>query len=393
MASIRLIGITALTLTSLISLIQCPYSKVEESFNLQATHDLYYNGITPALRQDSLVEYDHLQYPGVVPRTFFGPLVITTALRILSFALQPFVKLGNHPTLIQFLARLILLLFNLHAHYRLAKAANEKFGNKKNFGLGGWFLILTACQFHIPFYASRMLPNSFALGIITHSYADWLNSNISRSVVLMVFCTAVFRCDVLILLFTFGLTLLIRREISIVEAIKTGLSTVLASIVLTVPFDTIMWQRPLWPEGEVLLFNTVENKSSDYGISPWYWYFAKALPKGLMLTIFFIPFAFVRIPERIAGFKVRWLDLEGLPYILPIIGYVGLYSILPHKEIRFIFISFPMFNIMASKGLTRIHEASKTNLILMVGNTSKKENNVSFMPKLLTRTLYLVAWV
>ncbi len=52
------------------SLLVCPHSKVEESFQLQATHDLFYHGIGPAIRQSLLGEsnttlpYDHLQYPG-----------------------------------------------------------------------------------------------------------------------------------------------------------------------------------------------------------------------------------------------------------------------------------------------------------------------------------------
>jgi hypothetical protein len=37
----------------------------------------------------------------------------------------------------------------------------------------------------------------------------------------------------------------------------------------------------LYPEGEVLFFNTVENRSSEWGVSPWHWYITNALPKVL----------------------------------------------------------------------------------------------------------------
>ena len=35
----------------------------------------------------------------------------------------------------------------------------------------------------------------------------------------------------------------------------------------------------LWPEGVVLFFNTVENKSSQWGVMSTHWYFSNALPK------------------------------------------------------------------------------------------------------------------
>ena len=83
-----------LFLTSFLALYTCPHSKVEESFGIQATHDLYYFGITPSWRSfiderrsscvilqedgtttdtcsaqidddvDDILPYDHLQYPG-----------------------------------------------------------------------------------------------------------------------------------------------------------------------------------------------------------------------------------------------------------------------------------------------------------------------------------------
>lgn len=76
-----------LFITSILALLTCPHSKVEESFNLQATHDLFYHGVEPAwqlynhkslyqacaagageegtcINDDISLPYDHLQFPG-----------------------------------------------------------------------------------------------------------------------------------------------------------------------------------------------------------------------------------------------------------------------------------------------------------------------------------------
>ncbi|KAG6839417.1 hypothetical protein H0H87_000867, partial [Tephrocybe sp. NHM501043] len=52
-----------------------PYTKVEESFNLHATHDVISYGMKPG----ALSNYDHNTFPGAVPRTFIGSVLLASS--------------------------------------------------------------------------------------------------------------------------------------------------------------------------------------------------------------------------------------------------------------------------------------------------------------------------
>lgn len=54
-----------------------PYTKVEESFNIQAAHDILTYGVPSSHAAVKInTYYDHMTFRGAVPRTFVGALVL-----------------------------------------------------------------------------------------------------------------------------------------------------------------------------------------------------------------------------------------------------------------------------------------------------------------------------
>ena len=69
-------------------LLVSPYTKVEESFNMQATHDILTYGVpTTNVRAKFEVLFDHMSFPGAVPRTFIGAICLAGAGRPLLWLL------------------------------------------------------------------------------------------------------------------------------------------------------------------------------------------------------------------------------------------------------------------------------------------------------------------
>ena len=388
-------------------IIICPYNKVEESFNIQATHDLYYIGLQPAVQRlvqnndnqhfgnltkipfvhrilttmldittlsatttispsNATLPYDHLQYPGVVPRTFIGPFIISWICYIIRtiivFVINLFsfgnstgdklIDISNHPYIIQFLSRLLLLLFNVVQFFNMVTSIDhlvDTVGRLKSpFSssssgpskvsqssattndindmhlqhpphsmIGTYLIIITGCQFHLLYYYSRMLPNTFACIFTLRSYYHWIKAiairyqssqNLDRSrktsksttwysqhhvmemigaMIDLTLATMIFRCDCVLLLGTVGLTWIITRQLTFLQGITIGIFTVsvnaFCSLITILPLDSILWQRFVWAEGEVFYYNTILNKSSNWGVSAWHWYFTSALPKALLL--------------------------------------------------------------------------------------------------------------
>ncbi|KAL6505856.1 dolichyl-P-Man:Man(7)GlcNAc(2)-PP-dolichol alpha-1,6-mannosyltransferase [Orobanche hederae] len=345
-----------------------PYTKVEESFNIQAMHDILYH-------QHHIEKYDHLEFPGVVPRTFIGSLLVSTLASpfVLAASLLQFQKIYSLYAVRLVLGFMILLSLRF---FRIQI--------RKNFGsqVEAFFVILIAIQFHMLFYCTRPLPNIFAFGLVNLAYGYWLQKRFYAALNSMVFATIVFRCDILLLVSPLGLELLLSRSISLRKAVISCLIAAFSCIGLTVLVDSVMWWKLLWPELEVFWFNSVLNRSSEWGMpqdfviysikmrtcffqiaiysQAFHWYFTSALPRSLL----------VAYPLFVLGLL---LDRRIMFYAIPVLSFVTLYSKLPHKELRFIISSLPIFNLSAAIAAARIYNNRKKSLwkylnIVMMGS-------------------------
>ncbi|KAK8492832.1 hypothetical protein V6N12_009714 [Hibiscus sabdariffa] len=309
-----------------------PYTKVEESFNIQAMHDILYH-------RHRLDNYDHLEFPGVVPRTFIGALLVSILASPIVLAMQ-LLHLPKIYSLV--IVRLALGCIILSTLRFLRIQVRNKFGHQVEV----FFVIFTAVQFHVLFYCSRALPNILAMGVVNLAYGHWLKGNFYAALNYLVFATTIFRCDIVLLLGPLGLEFLLTKSISIWRALKCCTLTTLLCIGLTVLVDSIMWKRFLWPEFEVFWFNSVLNRSSEWGTHSIHWYFSSALPRSLLAAY----------PLFMLGVL---LDRRLLPLVLPALSFVVLYSKLPHKELRFIISSVPIFNLSAAVAASRIYNNRK----------------------------------
>lgn len=316
-----------------------PYSKVEESFNLHATHDVLMYGVTPS----SLHLYDHFVFPGAVPRTFLGSILLAWAtspvLHIASLIGKTLSKAD-----IQTIARLVLCSMNAAGLCLLRRAVSRRFGRPTGF----LYTLLTISQFHVPFWMGRTLPNMFAL--LPVNLASYLLVNrapnapkpsptqFRTAIMLLVFTAVVFRAEVALLLGPIALLALIQGSTSFPALIKAGLVSGILSLALTVSVDSYFWDRAfLWPEFNGIYFNVFEGKSSEWGTSPPLTYVTAFLPK---LTLGALPLS---ILGAIIDSRVRQI-------MLPCLAFVGLISCLGHKEWRFIVYIVPLINIGAARG-------------------------------------------
>ena len=277
-----------------------------------------------------------------MPRTFLGAL----GLGYLSFPFYSlFLSLGFTKLCGIYIVRSVLATINSFAFAFLRRAVASKFGEDT-----GLALYLVVCsQFHLPFYMSRTLPNTYALVVCTVATACWLLEKRDLSLGLVTFAGVCFRCDLVLLAIPMGVTILLSQRQHLVRSVAVVLGWFVCGVGLSLAVDSFFWQRLVWPELEVLLFNTVENRSSEWGTSPWHWYFTSALPRILMGEVLLVLCGLFMRPVGKQFIDSRLTSIAAL-----VLSFTALYSCLPHKELRFLFPIMPGLAVLAAVGLIKL---------------------------------------
>ncbi|KAK9474507.1 Alg9-like mannosyltransferase family-domain-containing protein [Dipodascopsis tothii] len=301
-----------------------PYTKVEESFNMQAIHDMVYFG-------RDLAQYDHIEFPGVVPRTFLGALTVASALKAA-------VAAGVGKVGVQMLARGAIGLANWLAVCYFRRAVQSRFGRAVSF----WLAVLLYTQFHLTFYATRSLPNMLALPLATYAQANLITGKLPRAISVLTFAAVVFRAELAMLVAPLCLQALLAGRMSFRDVVVTGATAGMLGLAASVFVDSFFWRELTVPEITSVYFNAVLGKAAEWGVEPAHRYFSLHLPK-LLLN----PLALPLVAAGCVDARVRTL-------LGPHMAFIALYSLQGHKEWRFVVYSVPVFTLAAARGATAI---------------------------------------
>ncbi|GAA5982494.1 hypothetical protein JCM10908_006671 [Rhodotorula pacifica] len=323
-----------------------PGTKVEESFTLHAVRDVVVRGHGAT----ALDKYDHVEFAGAVPRSFIPPF-------LLAKLSEPLLRLASRLGAVrdgldaQIIVRLVLAFTSALSLLFLASRVRSTYGGRT----AKYLLLLSATQFHVPFWAGRTVPNMLAFPLVQTALGLLISPPILQALskprfetrrnnllgfALLTFAALVIRLELIALIAPFALESLLQGSVGFIELAATGAVSALISLGTSVAVDSYFWHSEtwLWPEGHAFWFNVVEGKSADWGVSSPLYYFTSALPKLLHLSLIPAAFSFL-------------LDRRSRRLLIPCIIFIGLLSLLKHKEWRFIVYVVPAFTVAAAGGI------------------------------------------
>ncbi|VEN61997.1 unnamed protein product [Callosobruchus maculatus] len=140
--------------------------------------------------------------------------------------------------------------------------------------------------------------------------------------------------------------LLINKEDSFSVIIQRYVPIGLSVLCVSITIDSLAYGRFLITPYEFLKFNLFQDIGAFYGVQPWHWYLSTGFPA--ILGIQFLPF----FMACLVVLKNRSNHPNELVILGTMVFTLAVYSVLPHKEFRFILPLLPLVFYVSSRFLS-----------------------------------------
>ncbi|KAK9248433.1 Alg9-like mannosyltransferase family-domain-containing protein [Lipomyces tetrasporus] len=259
-----------------------------------------------------------------------------------------FLKLGD--TGVIYGPKVLQALFASVADYSVFKFAQKYYGEQ----IAQLTLMCTVTSAFNYFVSIRTFSNSLEMMLLICALNYWPLDKTTVQVNILEYAIAlglgaiacVLRPTNALIWSYLGVELIIRQRSFKLVAIAGAIGIVI--VAFNGLLDVWYYQRLTFPLYTFLKFNIVESLSSFYGVNRHTYYFVEALPQ--LLTVY-LPFFFHGI------YISRSSTLAHSSIFVVVV-----YSLISHKEVRFIFPLLPIFHIFAAISLSRLRILYRTTL-------------------------------
>uniref|UniRef100_A0A336MML2 Mannosyltransferase n=1 Tax=Culicoides sonorensis TaxID=179676 RepID=A0A336MML2_CULSO len=283
-------------------------------------------------------------------RSYLYPLLVAGIYKILALLQLDQVEL------LLLLPRVAQALLSAYSDYRF-----YKWTDKSKWGAfvlcTSWFWFYTG---------SRTLSNTMeaSLTVIALSYFPWRKREESTVFLWFVFIATFIRPTAIIPWIPLCFHHIKKSNYSAFELLfKRYLPIKLVVGAALVALDTYFYDKLIITPYEFFKVNVVEGIGEFYGKHPWYWYLNVGLPTILGIT--FVPFLFsvIQTLRNYQAYEQRLVLLTSVAVTLSV------YSVLPHKEFRFLLQILPICLYLASDFLSRWSRKASVLVLYVVAIT------------------------